>query len=244
MLRLPRLREPQLTASAPEFCGLEDPERREDARDELGGGDIEAGVAGVAAWICDADVGVLSLGGSTPGSEDLLLGTFFNRDVGSGLEGPVQGGQRDGDVERDLMAPRQHGLGIGADLVGDVPGATENAVRSDDDEIDLAALHEMAGRVVGDDMVGDALLAEFPRSEGGSLGTWAGFVAVDVEFPSGGLGGVERRRGGADIDEGQPAGIAVGENVHAFADEGKAVFTNLPAMTDILLGEGFGGLQR
>ena len=99
----------------------------------------------------------------------------------------------------------------------------------------------MAGGVVGDDAVGDALLGEFPGGEGGALAAGAGFVAPDLEFAPGGVGGVEGGGGAADIDEGEPAGVAMGEDGHAVADEPGAVFAELAAMADVLVGEFLGG---
>ena len=39
----------------------------------------------------------------------------------------------------------------------------------DDDEVDLAALHQVPGGIVGDDVVRDALLRQLPRGEDGPL---------------------------------------------------------------------------
>ncbi len=46
----------------------------------------------------------------------------------------------------------------------------------------------MAGGVVGDDLVGNFLLREFPSRECRALRTRAGFVTEDVKLFSGGLG--------------------------------------------------------
>ena len=58
------------------------------------------------------------------------------------------------------------------------------------------------------------------------------------------LGGIHRRRGRAIINKGQPAGIAVGENINGgpllaaadLADQLQAVATYAPAIFGILVG--------
>ena len=153
-----------------------------------------------------------------PRRRGLRFIAFFDGDVETGFEIPIDGGKRDGDVEGDVVACGEDGFGVGADFVGDFAGAAEGAVAADDDEIDFAALHEMAGGVVGDDLVRNFLLREFPGGESGALGTGPGFIAEDVEFFALGLGGIHRGGGAADVDKRQPAGVAMGEDAHAVAD--------------------------
>ena len=45
----------------------------------------------------------------------------------------------------------QHSLGVRPDLVRHFAGAAERAIAADDHEINLSALHQMAGGIVGDD---------------------------------------------------------------------------------------------
>jgi len=52
---------------------------------------------------------------------------------------------------------------------GDLAGVAKRAVTADDDEVDLAALHQVPGGIVGDDVVRDALLRQLPRGEDGPL---------------------------------------------------------------------------
>ena len=47
----------------------------------------------------------------------------------------------------------------------------------------------MAGGIVRDDLMGNALLGEFPGSQRGALRARAGLIAIDVEFPARRLGG-------------------------------------------------------
>src|SRR5258705_2028374 len=102
------------------------------------------------------------------------------------------------------MSRREHRLGVGADLVGDFAGASESAITPDDDELDFAPLHQMAGGVVCDDVMCNSLLCQFPGCERPALATRARFVAKDVKAFSFGLRGIEGCGRGANIDEGEP----------------------------------------
>src|SRR5438445_13849503 len=115
-----------------------------------------------------------------PGSEDFAGMPLFDRDVKARLQIPINRGEGNSNVERDAVASGQDGLGIGADLVGDLAGAAESTVAADYNQVDPAPLHEVAGGAVGDDLVGDALLGQFPRRQGRALGAWTGFVAEDM----------------------------------------------------------------
>ncbi len=135
------------------------------------------------------------------------------------------------------MVPRQHGLGVGADLVRNVARAAEHPVAAHDDEVDFAALHEVARRVVGDDMVRDALLRQFPRGERGTLATRPRLVAKNVEPPAFRLRGVQRRGRRAHIHEGQPSRVAVGQHPHPFPDQRRTVCPQFAAMPHVVFRE-------
>ena len=84
-------------------------------------------------------------------------------------------------------------------------------------------------------------------SQAVSVAPWErgpGFVAKDVKLPSLRLRGVERRGGAADIHEGQPAGVAVGEHVHAVANQLGAVPADGLAMPHVFVGEFLRRRQR
>ena len=90
----------------------------------------------------------------------------------------------------------------------------------------------------------DTLLVHFPRGQGRSLATRPGFVAVNVEFPACRLRRVERCRGRADIHEGQPSGVAMGQHAHALADQRSPVLPDFPTMPHVLLRERPGRFHR
>ena len=138
------------------------------------------------------------------------------------------------------MAVCQYGLGVGADLVGDLTGLPQHPVTAHDDQVDLAPAHEKSGGRVRDDLVADALLSEFPSGERGTLAPGAGFIAVHVKLSAGSLGRIHRSRGRTDVDEGQPSGVAVSQHPHAISDEGSTVFAQCAAMLDVFLRESGG----
>jgi len=83
---------------------------------------------------------------------------FFNWNIEAGFEIPIYSGQGDRDVKWNHMPPGHYCLSVGADFVGDLAGAAESAIAADDHQIDLPALHQVAGRIVGDDLVRNSLL--------------------------------------------------------------------------------------
>ena len=62
------------------------------------------------------------------------------------------------------MALGEHRLGVSSNFVSDIAAEAEGAIAADDDQIDLAASEQQACGVIGDDLVGNPLLREFPCS--------------------------------------------------------------------------------
>jgi hypothetical protein len=62
----------------------------------------------------------------------------------------------------------EDGHHVGADLVGRV-AVGGDAVCADDDAVDLAALHDVPGHVVGDDGDGNLVLLQLPRGQARAL---------------------------------------------------------------------------
>ena len=116
----------------------------DDARDELGRGDVERRVADLRAGRRDADAAELG---------DLLGAPLLDLDGGAVGRGEVDRAGRGADVERDAVAGREHGQRVGADLVGRVP-VGRHPVRADEDDVDLAAGHQVSGGHVGEQRVG------------------------------------------------------------------------------------------
>ena len=80
----------------------------------------------------------------------------------------IDGRERRGHVERNLVLAREHGDGVRADLVCRV-AVGRDAVGADNDEIDPPLLHQRAAHVVGDDRRLDAVTQELPRRQPGAL---------------------------------------------------------------------------
>ena len=107
---------------------------------------------------------------------------------------------------------RRERLQICADLVRDI-AARRDAIRSDDDEIDIAALHEVPARIVGDEAVRNAVLQKLERRQRRALIARPRFVDPDVRPNSRIVRLIDRRCRRSPIDARKPAGIAVRQDV-------------------------------
>ena len=162
----------------PEVFGADYPNRRDDARDQFRRGDVKSRVARAAAGIGHPHVNHFRAPApGAPGAQDFALGALLNRNVQPATQVPVYGRKRDGDIKWDAVPMGQHRLGVGADFVGHFPGAPKGAVAADNNKVYLAPLHQVAGGVVGDDLMGDLLVRQFPRRQRGALAAGARFVA-------------------------------------------------------------------
>ena len=169
---------------------------------------------------------------------------FLDGNVEAGTHFPINRRERDGNVKGNAVAFGEDGFRIGADFVGDITGAAEGAVAANDDEIDLAALHQMAGGVVGDNLMRNFLLGQLPGGERTALATRAGFVAIDVKFFALALSSVHGGGGAADVHKSKPARIAMRQHVHAVANQFSAVLADFGAVARVFVGELLGGGQR
>jgi hypothetical protein len=247
LARVHLLFESKFVSPRPQFPRFEDSQRGNDAGDQVGRCDVEAGIARAARRIGNAHVNALSglwtfrfglwILRNAPSAEDFAFVAFFDRNVETRFQVPIDGGEGNGDVEGNFMARRQDRFGVGADFVRHFAGAAEGAVAADNDEVNFSALHQMAGGVVRNDLVRNFLLRQFPRSQCGALGTRSRFVAKDVKFFALRLGGIHRGGGAADVHEREPARVAVRENFHAAANQFRAVFANFGAVARVFVGE-------
>src|SRR5262249_59419913 len=111
------------------------------------------------------------------GVSDFARVALFNRDQVARREVEVEGGDRGGDVTWDAVLFGEHRDGIGADLVRHV-AVGGDAVGADHHAIDVAALHEMPGHVVGDQCDGYVVFVQFPCGQTRALQKRAGLVGV------------------------------------------------------------------
>ena len=138
----------------------------------------------------------------------------------------------------------EHRLGIGADFVRHFPGSAKGPVAADNYKIDFASGEEQTGGIVRNDLVRDALLRQFPSRQCRALRTRPGFITEYVELFSPFLRLVHRRSGTADIHKRQPSGVAVGQDLHAGANQPRSVLANRPAMLHVVSGKILGSRQR
>jgi hypothetical protein len=184
--------------------------------------DVERGVGHGDFGCGDLDGARFAVAAHAVDHEKLAGGAVFNGDLAlSVVERPVDGRGWRGHVEGDFIVDGGKRLEVGADLVGHV-AATRNAVGAHDHEIDVALLHELAARIVGDERVGHAVLAELPGREK-ALVAGTGFIDPDVQRCALLERHVDRRERRAVVDGGKPARVAVREHVHGTAQPGVEV---------------------
>ena len=104
------------------------------------------------------------------------------------------------------------GLEVGADLIGHIscPGG---AVGADDDQVHHPLLHQMPPCIVGDQSAFDPFLLQLPGGEFGPLVPGPGLVHPDMDGDARIACCVDWGGGAAPVHKGQPAGIAVGEDI-------------------------------
>ncbi len=181
---------------------------------------------------------------ASPGAKHLFFAPFFNGNIHPVRRLPVNGGERNGDIEGDAVIFSQDGFSKGSDFIGRGACPGQDAVCARDDHLDFAPLHIVSGGIIRDNMVGDSLLRQFPGRQDCSLRTGPGFVAKDVKLFALRLRFIDRRGGAADIDKSQPARIAMGENCHSVPDELCSPSTDGAAVLHIFIGENFSGPER
>ena len=103
-------------------------------------------------------------------------------------------------------------LQVGADLVAHI-AVGGRAVGADEDNVNFAVLHQMAAGVVHNDGVRHAMVEQLPRGETGPLVARPRLVDPDVNREAGIMRQINGRSGGAPVDRGEPARVAMGENV-------------------------------
>src|SRR5262245_47371348 len=132
------------------------------------------------------------------------------------IETPVDGRIRKRHQEGNVIVARGERLEISADLIGDIAGRG-GPVGADDAKVDQFLLHEMAAGIVGDQRVRHAMRAELERGERGALIARSRLVDPNMQVDALVEGAIDRRERRAPIDAGEPAGIAMSEDVEALA---------------------------
>ena len=100
---------------------------------------------------------------------DLVGLSFLNGNLMPTVaQGKIEGGRRKRHIERYPVVGSGKRLQIRADLVGGITAA-RHSVRSGDDQIHHAVLHEVSARIVDDEIMRHAVSAELPGGQRGSL---------------------------------------------------------------------------
>src|SRR5690606_39261254 len=128
------------------------------------------------------------------------------------LDLPVDGRARQRDIERHAIVLRREGFEIGADLVADI-ARRRRPVSTRDAKIDLALLHQMATRVIDDQRMRHAMLAKLPAGEMCPLIARPRLIDPDMHRDASLKSLVNGREGRSPIDSGEPARVAMGEDI-------------------------------
>src|SRR5213593_154727 len=123
----------------------------------------------------------------------------------------IQGRDRSGNVEWDLVLLRQHSQRIGSNLVRHV-AVGSNPVRADNDGVNQSLPHERAGHIVGNDPNINVILPQLPCGQPRALQERPCFVGEDAQpLPifNGSTNDAER---GSISGRRQRARVAVGQN--------------------------------
>lgn len=142
---------------------------------------------------------------------------------------------------------RRERLQIGADLVADI-AICGHAVGADDHRVDLPLHHQQAAGIVGDDRVRDAVVAKLERGEQRPLVARPRLVDPDVHRDARVMGKIDRRGRGSIVHRRQPAGVAMGEDLHRpigisrveIAQQAQAVRADRAAQLGILVADRIG----
>src|SRR5574337_342901 len=138
------------------------------------------------------------------------------------------------NIEREPVRLREDGQGIGPDLVCHVAIARD-PVCPDDDEIDLAPLHQVPDHVIGNKRDRDAFLLQLPGSQPGALQERSRLAGPHRQSSAGRVRRADNPQGGPIAGGGQSAGVTVGENGGPIGDQPLAVRPDRPIVTNVFL---------
>ena len=184
---------------------------------------------------------------------DLLPVTFLDRDFAAVFYCPVNGWRRQRHIKRHIIIFCRQRLQVGADFVAHIP-VRRGAVGADNHHIHLPALHQVATGIVHNQMVRNAMGVHLPACQQGALIARAGLINPDMDRYAR-LNRVIHRRGRrAPIHRGQPARVAMGQDIHRLprrfpggnpADDLQPVHPDHPVALHVLItnlhGAGMGG---
>ena len=179
-----------------------------------------------------------SVGGAAGHGRHFVGAALLDRNLPDAvIDTKVDGRRRQRNIERHAIVVGGERLQIGPDLVADI-AIGGHPVGADDGEIDHAVLHQMAAGIVRDHRVRHAVMAEFPGGERSALIARPGLVDPDMNLQAAIMRQIDRRRRGAPIDCGEPAGVAMGQDIDRLAGplRRRDLFDQRQAMPADLLG--------
>src|ERR1700674_5160848 len=108
-------------------------------------------------------------------------GTLFDRDAVAIGDREIEGGDRRGDKEGNVVFFGEDGDLVGADFVGGV-AVGGDAVGAGDDGADFSGLQEVTHHIVRDERKRNAAFVKFPGGEAGALKIGARLRHKDVDL--------------------------------------------------------------
>ena len=141
------------------------------------------------------------------------------------------------------MRAREDGQRVGADLVRDVP-VRGDPVRPDDHGVDAGALHQRAGRIVGDQRCRDPRPQQLPRGEPGALEDRTGLTGDHVDPASLLVRAPEHAERRPIPRRRQHAGVAVREHPGAGLEERRPVLADPAVGLEIRAGQRVRGVEQ
>src|SRR5580704_7281414 len=132
--------------------------------------------------------------------------SLFDGDVVAIGDREIEGGNRGGDVKRNVVFFGEYRDLIGADLVGGV-AVGGDAIRTGDDRADRAGLQKVAHHIVGDERERYAATMKLPGRKARALKIRASLGHEDVELVSLLNRDANHAQRGADTAGGQRAGV-------------------------------------
>ncbi len=143
---------------------------------------------------------------------------LLNGDLSSRFDGSINGGQRRGHIEGNLVGLGKDRYHIGPDLVGHITIGC-NTVGSDNNCVHFPMLHEISCRIISDYGYGDTGHLQFPGCEPGALQDWSRLIRKDLNPFSCFYGCPHNTKGSAVAACGQSTGVTVSQDTASILEK-------------------------
>ena len=138
-----------------------------------------------------------------------------------------------------MCGQRQH---IRADLVGNI-AIGGDPVRAEKDFLRLAGAQEISSHIIADDLVGNAILLQFPGRQACPLQTRTGLIHQHMDMLALFMRRADDTQRRAPIHHCQRAGIAMMDDGIAIVDQCRAMFAHAFVDLHIFIGNSLGFFQ-